>query len=395
MDAVPGITRLVGALDRRGYRVLGPVVRDGAIRIGPVASADDLPRGLRAELGPGAARLRDAGDGALFAHAVGPDSWRAVFHPPRELQWRAGRDRNGFGVERGPVDDPAPLALVGVRPCDLAAVGVQDRVLRDGSFPDPGYAGRRARTVIVAAACGTPAATCFCASMGTGPALPEAGYDLGLVEIVADQHRLVVTAGSSLGEELLNQLPTRRATDDDLAASAAVADAARAAMGRRLNTEDIRDLLVHNPEHPRWDDVATRCLACGNCTLVCPTCFCTTTEDRTSLDGSAAERWRRWDSCFSLDFSHAAGGAVRSSVRSRYRQWLTHKLATWWDQFGESGCVGCGRCIAWCPVGIDLTEEVAAIRGGRAARAGTSPAPTAARAGVRVAVTPRAGGGAR
>jgi ferredoxin len=155
-------------------------------------------------------------------------------------------------------------------------------------------------------------------------------------------------------------------------------------MGRRLDTEGIRDLLVHNPEHLRWDDVAARCLACGNCTLVCPTCFCTTTGDHTSLDGATSERWRRWDSCFSLDFSYAAGGVVRSSVRSRYRQWLTHKLATWWDQFGESGCVGCGRCITWCPVGIDLTEEVAAIRGG--------PAEPARGAGVPVTVTPRVGG---
>jgi ferredoxin len=393
MDAVSGVTRLVEELDRRGYRVLGPVVRDGAIRIGPVTSADDLPRGLRAELGPGAARLRDAGDGAFFAHAMGPDSWKAVFHPPRELQWHARHLDDGFEVEGGRDPDSAPIALLGVRPCDLAAIGVQDRVLRDDSFPDPGYAARRARTLIVAASCWTPAATCFCASMGTGPALPEGGYDLGLVEVLAGEHRLVVSVASSLGEELLAELPTRPASDADLAAAAAAADAARAAMGRQLDTGGVRDLLVHNPEHPRWDDVAARCLACGNCTLVCPTCFCTTTEQRTSLDGTSDERWRRWDSCFSLDFSYAAGGAVRSSVRSRYRQWLTHKLATWWDQFGESGCVGCGRCIVWCPVGIDLTEEVAAIR---AERIDTSPAPTAARAagaGVPVAVTRRAGGG--
>ncbi len=94
---------------------------------------------------------------------------------------------------------------------------------------------------------------------------------------------------------------------------------------------------------------------------MCPTCFCTDTEDVTDLTGDHAERWRRWDSCFSLDFSFVHGGTIRSSTRSRYRQWLTHKLGTWWAQFGESGCVGCGRCIAWCPVGIDLTEEVAAL----------------------------------
>jgi Fe-S-cluster-containing hydrogenase component 2 len=122
-------------------------------------------------------------------------------------------------------------------------------------------------------------------------------------------------------------------------------------------------------EHPRWDDVARRCLTCGNCTMVCPTCFCTQVTDTTDLTGDHAERWRRWDSCFTLEYSHVHGGSVRTSTRSRYRQWLTHKLSTWHDQFGTTGCVGCGRCIAWCPVGIDLTEEVRALL---AAPAGSS-----------------------
>jgi sulfhydrogenase subunit beta (sulfur reductase) len=384
MDAAPGVARLVEVLGQHGYDVLAAVHRDGALRIGPVTSAADLPRGLRAELGPGTARLRDAGDGAFFDHAVGPDSWKGVLHPPRERQWRATRDGEAFEVESGPTVRPSPMALVGVRPCDLAAIAVQDRVLQDGSVPDTAYAGRRSQTVIVAAACGNPAATCFCASIGTGPALPGNGYDLGLVELIDGRHRLVVDAGSPIGEALLDELPTRPAAVADLRAADALVSRARTATGRRLDTEGIRDLLVNNPEHPRWGDVASRCLACGNCTLVCPTCFCTTTGDHTTLDGGTTERWRRWDTCFSLDFSYAAGGAVRSSVHSRYRQWLTHKLGTWWDQFGESGCVGCGRCITWCPVGIDLTEEVSAIR--------DEPGEPVRGAGVPVTVMPRAGG---
>ena len=130
-------------------------------------------------------------------------------------------------------------------------------------------------------------------------------------------------------------------------------------MGRELETDGLRELLERNREHPRWDEVSERCLTCGNCTMVCPTCFCTSVEDVTDLTGEEAERWREWDSCFSLDFSYVVGGSVRSSSRSRYRQWMTHKLGTWWDQFGSSGCVGCGRCITWCPVGIDVTEELA------------------------------------
>ncbi|MBF0393567.1 MAG: 4Fe-4S dicluster domain-containing protein, partial [Alphaproteobacteria bacterium] len=117
-----------------------------------------------------------------------------------------------------------------------------------------------------------------------------------------------------------------------------------------------------NREHPRWDEVAKRCLTCGNCTMVCPTCFCTTVDDVTDLGGTRTERVRSWDSCFTLDFSYIHGGSVRNEGSSRYRQWITHKLSSWHDQFGSSGCVGCGRCITWCPVGIDITEEVGAIR---------------------------------
>jgi sulfhydrogenase subunit beta (sulfur reductase) len=95
---------------------------------------------------------------------------------------------------------------------------------------------------------------------------------------------------------------------------------------------------------------------------VCPTCFCSTVEDVTDITGEHAERWQKQDSCFTMDFSFLHGGSVRASTRSQYRQWLTHKLATWIDQFDESGCTGCGRCITWCPVAIDLTEEVDAIR---------------------------------
>ncbi len=133
-------------------------------------------------------------------------------------------------------------------------------------------------------------------------------------------------------------------------------------MTRRLEPTVARDVLIANLDHPRWDDVANRCLSCTNCTLVCPTCFCSAVEDVNSLDGEHAERVQRWDSCFTLGHSTLHGaGSVRGDTRSRYRQWLTHKLSTWWDQFEVSGCVGCGRCIAWCPVGIDLTQEVAAI----------------------------------
>ena len=161
---------------------------------------------------------------------------------------------------------------------------------------------------------------------------------------------------------MLAELPTVDASSADEREAARVVEHAATDMGRTMETGDIRELLLGNLEHPRWEEVSDRCLTCGNCTLVCPTCFCHSVDDVTDLASGEAERTRRWDSCFNLEHSYIHGGSVRTSGRSRYRQWMTHKLATWIDQFGTSGCVGCGRCITWCPVAIDITEEAAAIR---------------------------------
>ncbi len=261
-----------------------------------------------------------------------------------------------------PPAEPSRYAFIGVRSCELHAMGILDRVLLGGSHPDPGDRARRENVFVVAVQCAQAGSTCFCASMDTGPTA-ESGYDLALTEVLeGERHYFVLDAGSERGGELLGELPHALAGAGEQDAATAAHARAAAQMGRELDTSDIRELLHRNYENPRWDEVAERCLSCGNCTMVCPTCFCTTVEDTTDLAGEHVERHQRWDSCFTIDYSHIHGGAVRASTRSRYRQWMTHKLATWIDQFGSSGCVGCGRCITWCPVGIDITEEARAIR---------------------------------
>jgi ferredoxin len=374
-----GIAQLVKELRRRGYRVIAPVARDGALVLDEIHDAAELPRGIGVETGPGHYRLVEREDGALFANSVGPMPWKRFLHPSHEKL---------LDVERGPqdeleftvpdTDDEPPLAFVGVRPCDLRALAVLDRVFgadgaRSGYSADSGYAVRRSRAFIVAVECTTPAATCFCAGVrtrqgaGSGPGVDPPGsaaYDLALTEIISGHggHRFLARSGSCLGAEVLKAV-TRTPADERTAAAARHAvERAAASMGRTLPSVDLRALMAASVDAKHWNDVAERCLACGNCTLVCPTCFCTTTEDVTDLAGDHAERWTRWGSCFDLDFSYVHGGEVRSSVRSRYRQWLTHKFGTWQDQFGTDGCVGCGRCIAWCPAGIDLTEELAALQ---------------------------------
>ena len=133
-------------------------------------------------------------------------------------------------------------------------------------------------------------------------------------------------------------------------------------MGRKLQMDDLPALLEDRLELHHWNEVAKRCLSCGNCTQVCPTCFCWDAVDHTDLLATSTFRDRVWDSCFNPQYSYVFGGSTRPTIKSRYRQWLTHKLGTWKQQYGIFGCTGCGRCITWCPVGIDLTEEIPALR---------------------------------
>ncbi len=362
VTGVAGLQALISTLRGQGFTVIGPVVRGDAIVLAEVSGTGDLPRGHGDEQDAAHYRLRERGDEALFGFAATAQSWKSILFPARELLWSGERD--GASFTAGAAPDPAPgrYALLGVRSCDLHAIGIHDRVLLGRSAADPAYADRRRDAFIVAVACSQPGGTCFCVSMGTGPR-PEAGFDLSLTELLDSAgHRFLMTAGSDRGAALLASLPASPAAPADLAAADEVIAGSAARMGRHLDTDGIRDLLYGAAEHPRWDDVASRCLACTNCTLVCPTCFCTSVEDLTDLTGSSGSRWRVWDSCFTSEFSHLPGGSVRASTRSRYRQWMTHKLAAWIDQFGMSGCVGCGRCITWCPAAIDITEEAAALR---------------------------------
>lgn len=362
-----GLDDLIGALAGRGYRVLGPVVRDGAVVHAEIRGTADLPAGVRDRQAPGTYRLDQAGDSALFAWAVGPASWKSSFFPPQETIWRTTTDGAEVTVHELPVED-RPVALFGARPCEVAALDVLDRVLADGPVPDPSYRRRRAPTFVVAAECGAPASTCFCTSMGTGPEARH-GYDLAVTEL-GGGHRYLVRVGSALGAEVLSAVAGRRAGTHDERDRHDVIAGATAAMTRTLDTDGLADLLARNIDHPRWEETARRCLSCGNCTMVCPTCFCSDVHDVSDLAGTV-ERRRSWASCFDRAHSYVHGGPVRPTTASCYRQWLTHKLGTWWDQFGSSGCVGCGRCIAWCPVGIDLTEEAAVIRASDGSGSGT------------------------
>ncbi len=351
---------LVGGLMALGYQCLGPAQENGAIVMRELESPGDLPRGLQAEQAPGRYRLTSDPHNRYFGWANGPQALKPLTFAPRESLWRVERDEAGdlrFAAAQPAV---ARQAVIGVRACDLAALALQDAHFLREERRDPQYAQRRESLFLVAVQCAEPAATCFCASTGDGPT-PTAGYDIALAEL-ADG--FVAVAGSERGDALLTSLHLAPAASGQIDAARQQGQSAAAAQTRSLPAGNLRDRLMSRLEHPRWDDVASRCLACGNCTAVCPTCFCHAEVDVPALDGGSSEHARNWDSCFGEAHGHLHGFNVRPDIRSRYRQWLTHKLATWHDQFGRSGCTGCGRCIAWCPAGIDLTEEVAALTAG-------------------------------
>jgi formate hydrogenlyase subunit 6/NADH:ubiquinone oxidoreductase subunit I len=373
-----GLRELFGVLRANGYRLIGPQLREGAIVYDELASIDDLPAGWTDEQEGGTYRLRKREDGALFGYAVGPHSWKKFLFPPVMRQWQA--QRKGTSIQFNTEQEKSPrYAFIGVRSCELHAIAVQDKVFMDGKFVDQVYTERRKNAFILALNCSQAGGTCFCVSMKTGPKA-QAGFDLGLTEIIENQHHyFVVEVGTEAGAQVLAQISHRQATEQDQMVADQVVQRTAQQMGRVMDTDEIKELLYRNYEHPRWDDVASRCLSCANCTMVCPTCFCSTVEEVTDVTGEHAERWRRWDSCFHVNFSYVAGGSIRPSTKSRYRQWMTHKLATWIDQFGTSGCVGCGRCITWCPVAIDITEEVRAIRETESLRTSTSPLKGASR----------------
>jgi NAD(P)H-flavin reductase/NAD-dependent dihydropyrimidine dehydrogenase PreA subunit len=368
------LDRLVAVLAEGGRSVIGPIIRDGALLYDRIESAADLPTGWTDAQAPGRYELRQDGGTRTFDLGPPAQGLKRYTYPSRSPMAVAERDADGK-VRFTPAEPAQPrLAFLGVRACEVAGLLVQDRVLAEGRFVDDDYRARRAAAIVVAVQCTRSGATCFCASMGTGPEVGP-GHDLAMTEL---DDGFVVTSGSETGTQILARLALAPATPDQEAAATAGVATARASQGRQVVTEGLRDRLMDQLDHPRWAEVAERCLACANCTMVCPTCFCSSVALESDLDGATTHMERRWDSCFSGDFAKVAGGNFRPRRQDRYRQWLTHKFATWVDQFGTSGCVGCGRCITWCPVGIDVREELAVIAPPYEAIGGTMVTPVVA-----------------
>jgi sulfhydrogenase subunit beta (sulfur reductase) len=350
------LQQLLDALSTKGYRIVGPMVRDGSVVWETVRSVSDLPIGWRDQQEPGRYRLEQTGSHEVFGVVHGPQSLKQFVFAPREPLLQIERTKDGF-TARPTLPQSEKVAVIGARACDLAGLAIQDRIFLKDAYPDPYYATRREGLFVVAVNCTRALATCFCTSMETGPRA-RTGFDLALTEV---DDRLLIEAGSDAGRDLLSNLSLSMGSEQLSAEAATRIDACAQSQVRGLDHSRLPQALYDAHEHPRWDEVASRCLACTNCTMVCPTCFCHTVEETPDLSHQHTTHARLWDSCFTQEHGYIHGKNMRPTIKDRYRMWLTHKLASWIDQFGTSGCVGCGRCITWCPVGIDLTEELPAL----------------------------------
>lgn len=368
------LSELFRALHDGGYSVVAPSRADGVVGLQPIQSVTEIASGVSDEQSPGRYRLLEGHPEIYFDYVVGPDSPKRYLFPPRQELFTLHNKGDQLEIDEWPADPPR-MAFLGIRPCELAAIQVQDRVFEADAAEHPHrcasehfYRRARERALLIVVNCTRPGGTCFCASMGSGPEA-RAGYDLAMTEL---SKGFVMDVGSDAGRRIVEQLSVRRPSSAEVELAELKLDRAKEHMGRQLDTEGLHDAVFKTIESRRFNETAKRCLSCGNCTQVCPTCFCSTVVDESELMDQHVTRVRQWESCFTHQFSYTTSGPVRNTVAARYRHWLRHKLCTWNDQFGTSGCVGCGRCITWCPAGIDITEEASALRASHDAEEATS-----------------------
>jgi ferredoxin len=358
------LKNLIQILIDSKYQVIGPQIKDQeAIVFEEITGLGQWPKGFSEVQIAGYYQLVRRTDQAYFGFTVGPNSLKNFLFPAREKLFSVTRkNKNEMQIHKEELPQ-FKRAFLGVRACDVQALKIQDQVFLKGQYSDSRYLRRRQHNLIIAINCGEAQSTCFCTSMGGSPRV-KIGADILITEkVMVDESQFYFQAGTELGLQILKYLEGVSIIEDKEFETVTDEITAKAIlqMQSKFDNTKIKDALYAAHNSPLWESLAQRCLSCANCTMVCPTCFCSSVEDVTDLKGDNADRWRKWESCFSIDHSYLHGQTVRKSVSSRYRQWLTHKLGSWWGQFGSSGCTGCGRCVTWCPVGIDLSKEAAKI----------------------------------
>lgn len=337
-----GFREWLSALGKE-YKIFGPIPKGGETAFGEVSDPVLLEMDLVDSLIP-------------------PTKF---FHPPKDtlfnFKYKSEDPAKGLFYETTPMPPPAVESriIVGVHACDLAGILLQDKVFYSSRYPDPSYIDRRRNTLIIALNCFRANEYCICTSVGSGPEVKE-GYDLALSDLGEEY---LVEIGSLKGAELLQKAVSRPASDEDFRKKKKSLEFTRKQIVRHMRTENLPAVMLRHLAHPSWKENAARCVSCGACTMTCPTCFCYTVRDELDIALKGGKRLRQWDSCQLLEFAEVAMGENFRKDREARMKWrIYHKLCFWWEQFGASGCVGCGRCIKNCVTRIDMTQIVSTIR---------------------------------
>ncbi|WPM32043.1 4Fe-4S dicluster domain-containing protein [Hydrogenobacter sp. T-2] len=353
--SLEGIRELFEAL-KDGYIVLAPKLRDGLIALSEVQSLEELPLGYRNIEAPGFCVIEKVEGYFTYTHPY--NSFKSFLHPTELPLIRVRKEREDLNFQTLVPEEKA-MCLFDIRACDLSALKVLDTVfLYKNPHPDPYYASLREGLFVLAVNCSYATSTCFCTTMETGPEVKE-GYDLLITEL---SEGFLTEVGSEKGKRIIEKVKDKReAEGKHFEEKRKILEKTELTMKRAFQTEGLTKRLYERMDAKYWEHIEKRCVACTSCTQACPTCFCFDIIERNNLELEESLRVRVWDSCFSPSFATVHRFNLRQSVHSRYRQWLMHKFAYWVGQFDCFGCVGCGRCITWCPVGIDIREEVRRI----------------------------------
>ena len=280
---------------------------------------------------------------------------KASFLPPMEEMFSFRKDREGYHIELPPPNKHKQL-IFGIRPCDAKALAILDMTFKD-LYQDPYYLPKRNSTVLVGLGCTNPYDSCFCTSLGISPA-ESTDVDLMFTDI-GDQ--FLVEEITAAGKELTAMATgIEEASEDDEARAKEAKEAARQKVTRMIETEGIGEkLLACFDDEDYWEKIAAKCISCGICTFLCPTCYCFDINDE--LVKQEGTRFRSWDSCAFPVYTKMPMENPRLEKWRRVRQKVCHKFEFHPMSFGVIACVGCGRCIRLCPVNWDITQTLESV----------------------------------
>jgi len=351
------LTQIVAVLMAEGYTVIGPKDKKLALNLEKLSSPDELALGFVSEEKEGYYRLKPAKTLAIDA-AKPMNSPKYYTEKANQLLYTASQVNNQWEFKTAVVE-PEPIAFFGLNACDVASLYILDLTFKQ-EFKDPVYEkNRQAVQFVVGVNCTHPGNNCFCSTYNTGPRLTYP-YDLGLTCL---GETYLVEAGSQKGKEVLAKLKSEPASQAHLQQKETLLEKAKKQMSKAFNLKKACQVLADNYEHPYWDEPSERCLSCANCINVCPTCYCYQIYRRANLSADEVAVFRSLDACHHLEFAAVHGGNFRPRRVDRLRHWVNHKIFWTIEQYGVPGCVGCGRCITWCPTAIDITEPVFRLGG--------------------------------